>query len=93
MGEGDCGRIPKGFCALFDLGRRADHPMIFHIFSISFYHRFLVSNCSKFCVKMMGSTVRLEYCIIHFYFGADFISVISLGAFFYVNLISTEILF
>ena len=31
--------------------------MIFHIFPYLFYHRFLVSNCSKFCVKRMGSTV------------------------------------
>ena len=36
MGEGDYGRILKGFVLFLILGRRADHPMIFHIFSISF---------------------------------------------------------
>ena len=45
------------FVLFLILGRRADHPMIFHIFPYLFYHRFLVSNCSKFCVKRMGSTV------------------------------------
>ena len=45
------------FVLFLILGRRADHPMIFHIFPYLFYHRFLVSNCSKFCVKQMGSTV------------------------------------
>ena len=45
------------FVLFLILGRRADHPMIFHIFPYLFYHRFLVSNCSKFCVKWMGSTV------------------------------------
>ena len=39
------------------LGRRADHHMIFHIFSISFYHGFFIGDCSKFCVKKMKSTV------------------------------------
>ena len=46
------------FVLFLILGRRTDHPMIFHIFPYLFYHRFLVSNCSKFCVKQMGSTVR-----------------------------------
>ena len=45
------------FILFLILGRRADHPMIFHIFPYLFYHRFSVSNCSKFCVKRMGSTV------------------------------------
>ena len=36
MGEGDYGRIPKVFALFLILGRRADHPIIFHIFSISF---------------------------------------------------------
>ena len=38
-------------------GGGADHAMIFHTFSDLFYNRFLVSNCSKFCVKKMGSAV------------------------------------
>ena len=59
MGEGDYGRIPKGFCPLFDFGEEGkpshDFSYFFHIF---FYHMFLVSNCSLFfCVKQMGSTV------------------------------------
>ena len=33
--------------------------MIFHIFPYLLYHRFLVSNCSKFGVKKMGSTVAM----------------------------------
>ena len=33
------------FVLFLILGRRADHPMIFHIFPYLFYHRFLVSNC------------------------------------------------
>ena len=57
MGEVRYGRIPKGFVLFLILGRRADHPMIFHIFPYLFYHRFLVSNCLKFCVKRIGSTV------------------------------------
>ena len=32
-------------------------PWFFIFFPYLFYHRFLVSNCSKFCVKQMGSTV------------------------------------
>ena len=44
MGEGDYGRIPKGFVLFLILGRRAHHPMIFHIFQYFFYHRFLISN-------------------------------------------------
>ena len=58
MGEGDYCRILKVFVLFLILGRRADHPMIFHIFPYLFNHRFLVSNCSKFCVKQMGSTVH-----------------------------------
>ena len=51
------------FVLFLILGRRADHPMIFHIFPYLFYHSFLVSNCSKFCVKQMGSTVYPSNCI------------------------------
>ena len=40
---------PKVFSPLLILGRRQDHPMIFHIFT-SFYRWFFVSNCSTFCV-------------------------------------------
>ena len=69
MGEGDYGRIPKGFCPLFDFGEEGrpshDFSYFFHIF---FYHRFLVSNCSKFCVKQMGSTVVLPWVIKFFWF-------------------------
>ena len=36
MGEGDYGRFPNVFLLFLILGRRADHPMNFHIFSISF---------------------------------------------------------
>ena len=32
-------------------------PWFFIFFPYLFYHRLLVSNCSKFCVKQMGSTV------------------------------------
>ena len=49
------------FVLFLILGRWAGHPMIFHIFPYLFYHRFLVSNCSKFCVKGMGSTVFIIY--------------------------------
>ena len=59
MGDGDYGRIPKGFCPLFDFGEEGrpshDFSYFFHIF---FTIGFLVSNCSKFCVKQMGSTVH-----------------------------------
>ena len=75
MGEGDYGRIPKGFCPLFDFGEEGRPtetiPWFFIFFPYLFYHRFLVSNCSKFCVKQMGSTVFLLssavlYMIYHF---------------------------
>ena len=33
--------------------------------------------------------ILLAYTVIHFYFGANLISVISVEAFFYLNLIST----
>ena len=51
MGEGDYGRTRRVFVLFLMLGRRADRPMIFHIFPYLFYQRFLVNNCSKFCVK------------------------------------------
>ena len=58
LGEGGYGRIPKGFCPLFDFGEEGRPSHDFSYFPYLFYHRFLVSNCSKFCVKRMGSTVR-----------------------------------
>ena len=40
----------RRFSLFLIFGRRADHPMIFYFFHF-FYHRILVSNCSKFRVK------------------------------------------
>ena len=50
----------RGFCPLFDFGEEGRPFNDFsYFFPYLFYHRFLVSNCSKFCVKWirMGSTV------------------------------------
>ena len=59
-GEGDYGRIPKGLCPLFDFGEEGRPSNDFPYFPYLFNHRFLVSNCSKFCVKMDGI-----HCIAH----------------------------
>ena len=51
---------PEGFLSSFWFwGGGQTIPWFFIFFPYLFYHRFLVSNCSKFCVKQMGSTVIL----------------------------------
>ena len=56
MGEDDFGRFPKVFSPLFDFGEEGRPSHDFScFFPYLFYHRFLVSNCSEFCVNSNDS--------------------------------------